>query len=264
MSAWGLVAVAASPPPPPPSPEGTLRVNLLEDVKMERAPIPPILPADQAELEAQAEETAAMTAQYRARQMVTLEKIVGLFQLFLERSSVSHAAKERGHALLPKILGLADGDTDMEYSLFTGLICVKWPVLKVALAEDPLAAAVAAQVVSHAIAANKPWLSRQLRERGERQLEIKWEQARRRLTMAQEEELAAEADLSMLLRFQEDTLVRMKQQREAAAREAAAKAHKAEMVDAIAHLLNPEEGGGDRAVPLAGSLTTFIELFSEK
>jgi hypothetical protein len=73
-----------------------------------------------------------LTAQYRARQTVTLEKIVGLFQLFLERSSVSAVAKERGHALLPKILGLADNDVDMEYSLFTGLICVKWPVLKVA------------------------------------------------------------------------------------------------------------------------------------
>ena len=246
-------------PTAPPTPEGD--VILLEDVKMERGPIQFVLPANKAELEVAAEETAELLAQYRAKQTVTLEKIVGLFQLFLERSSVSAVAKERGHALLPKILGLADNDVDMEYSLFTGLICVKWPVLKVALVEDPLAASVAAQVVSHVIAEHKPWLSRQLREKGERQLEIKWEQARQRLTVARESELAAEADLSMLLRFQEDTLVRMKQQREAAAREAAAKAHKAEMIDAIAQLLNPEAGDRNH---LAGERVTFNEFFSEK
>jgi hypothetical protein len=227
---------------------------------MERGPLTLVLPADQAELEAKAEETAMLTAQYRARQAVSLEKIVGLFQLFLERSSVTPSARERGHALLPKILGLADDDYDREYSLFTGLICVKWTVLKALLVEDPLAAAVAAQVVSHAVVANSPWLSRLLRERGQRQLEIKWEKARQRLTIAQEEELAAEADLSMLLRFQEDTVVRMKQQREEAEREARAKAHKAEMIDSIAQLLNPE--ACDRVV--TGEHVTFSELFSQK
>jgi hypothetical protein len=227
---------------------------------MKRASLALVLPVDKAEEEAKTEEAAAAVAHYRGKQTVSLEKIVGLFQLFLERSTVSAAAKERGHALLPKLLGLADDDTDREYSLFTGLICVKMSVLKSKLVEDPLAAAVAAQVVSHAVASNSPWLSRQLRERGQRQLEIKWEQARRRLTIAQEEELEAEADLSMLMRFQEDTLVRMKKEREVAAREAAVKAHKAEMIDAIAQMLNPE--ACDR--PVSGESVTFIELFTDE
>jgi hypothetical protein len=45
-----------------------------------------------------------------------------------------------------------------------------------------------------------------------------------------------------------------------AAREAAVKAHKAEMIDAIAQMLNPE--ACDR--PVSGESVTFIELFTDE